>query len=168
MAETYVQRMRVTFATDDTVKYVGHLDMARAWERAIRRARLPLAYSQGFNPQARMHFAAALPVGFIGQAELIDVFLDAEVEPADFLARLSPALPAGIRLTGAEPVARELPSLQAAISAARYRVELETTESDEAFRRANWPLSWRWPRPGANAGAAKRWPATICGCWCSR
>ena len=53
MAETYVQRMHVTFATDDTVKYVGHLDMARAWERAIRRARLPLAYSQGFNPQAR-------------------------------------------------------------------------------------------------------------------
>ena len=103
--------MRVTFATDDTVKYVGHLDMARAWERAIRRARLPLAYSQGFNPQARMHFAAALPVGFTGQAELIDVFLDAEVEPADFLARLAPALPAGIRLTGAEAVSRELPSL---------------------------------------------------------
>ena len=90
MAETYVQRMRVTFATDDTVKYVGHLDMARAWERAIRRARLPLAYSQGFNPQARMHFAAALPVGFTGQAELIDVFLDAEVEPAGFLAAIGP------------------------------------------------------------------------------
>ena len=133
MSDTYVQRMRVTFETDDTVKYVGHLDMARAWERAIRRARLPLAYSQGFNPQARMHFAAALPVGFTGQAELIDVFLDAEVEPAGFLARLAPALPAGIRLTGAEPVSRELPSLQAAISAARYRVELETTESDETF-----------------------------------
>src|SRR5512137_863511 len=109
MSDTYVQRMRVTFATDDTVKYVGHLDMARAWERAVRRAHLPLAYSQGFNPQARMHFAAALPVGFTGQAELIDVFLDADVEPADFLARLAPALPGGIRLTGAELVARELP-----------------------------------------------------------
>jgi radical SAM-linked protein len=133
MAETYIQRMRVTFVTDDSVKYVGHLDMARAWERAIRRARLPLAYSQGFNPQARMHFAAALPVGFTGQAELIDVFLDAEIEPADFLARLAPALPAGIRLTGAEAVSRELPSLQAAICSARYRVELATAESDEVF-----------------------------------
>jgi radical SAM-linked protein len=125
--------MRVTFVTDDSVKYVGHLDMARAWERAIRRARLPLAYSQGFNPQARMHFAAALPVGFTGQAELIDVFLDAEMEPADFLARLAPALPAGIRLTGAEAVSRELPSLQAAICGARYHVELATAESDEVF-----------------------------------
>ena len=48
-----------------------------------------------------MHFAAALPVGFTGQAELIDVFLDAEVEPAGFLLQLAPALPAGIRLTGA-------------------------------------------------------------------
>jgi radical SAM-linked protein len=54
MSETYAQRMRVTFATADTVKYVGHLDMHRAWERAIRRAGLPLAYSQGFNPQARL------------------------------------------------------------------------------------------------------------------
>ena len=153
MSETYVQRMRVTFATDDTVKYVGHLDMARAWERAIRRARLPLAYSQGFNPQARLHFAAALAVGFTGQAELIDVFLDAEVEPVGFLLQLAPALPTGIRLTGAAAVPRELPSLQAAISGARYRVELETAESDEAFAGAlaafmARPDAWRERRRG--------------------
>ncbi len=133
MSETYVQRMRVTFTTDDTVKYVGHLDMARAWERAIRRARLPLAYSQGFNPQPRLHFAAALPVGFTGRAELIDVFLDAEVAPATFLARLAPALPAGIRPTGAAPAPRELPALQAAVRGARYRVEVETAEEGDAF-----------------------------------
>ena len=153
MSETYVQRMRVTFATDDTVKYVGHLDMARAWERAIRRARLSLAYSQGFNPQARLHFAAALAVGFTGQAELIDVFLDAEVEPAGFLLQLAPALPTGIRLTGAAAVPRELPSLQAAISGARYRVELETAEADEVFasRLAAFmarPEAWRERRRG--------------------
>jgi radical SAM-linked protein len=153
MSDTYVQRMRVTFATDDTVKYVGHLDMARAWERAIRRARLPLAYSQGFNPQARLHFAAALPVGFTGQAELLDVFLDAEVEPAECVARLAPALPAGIRLTGAQAVPRELPSLQAAVCSARYRVELETSDSDEAFasRLAAFmarPEAWRARRRG--------------------
>lgn len=133
MNETYTQRMRVTFATDDTVKYVGHLDMARAWERAIRRARLPLAYTRGFNPQARMHFAAALPVGFTGQAELMDVFLDAVFEPADFLAHLAPALPSGIQLIGAEPVPREWPALQAAVCGARYQVEVETDESDAAF-----------------------------------
>jgi radical SAM-linked protein len=153
MSETYVQRMRVTFSTDDTVKYVGHLDMARAWERAIRRARLPLAYTQGFNPQPRLHFAAALPVGFTGQAELVDIFLDEALEPADFLARLAPALPTGIRLIAAMPVPREWPSLQAAVCAARYRVEVETDETDATFagRLADFmarPEAWRERRRG--------------------
>jgi radical SAM-linked protein len=133
MNETYTQRMRVTYATDDTIKYVGHLDMARAWERAIRRAGLPLAYSQGFNPQARLHFAAALPVGFTGQAELADVFLNAAFEPAEFLARLQPALPRGIRLLAAESVGRELPSLQAAVSTAHYRVDVATEARPAEF-----------------------------------
>ncbi len=133
MSETYVQRMRVTFATDDTIKYVGHLDFARAWERAIRRAGLPLAYSQGFNPQPRLHFAAALPVGFTGDAEVADVFLNAETAPEEFVARLQAAMPRGIRLTGAEPVARELPALQAQVVAATYRVEVETDEPAAAF-----------------------------------
>jgi radical SAM-linked protein len=153
MSETYAQRMRVTFATDDSVKYVGHLDMARAWERAIRRAGLPLAYSQGFNPQPRLHFAAALPVGFTGQAELADVFLNEALEPAEFLARLQAAMPRGIRPTHAEPVPRGLPSLQAQLVGARYRVEVETAEPAEAFRarlerfRAR-PEVWRERRRG--------------------
>ena len=134
MSGTYAQRMRVTFSTGETVKYVGHLDMYRAWERALRRAGLPLAYSQGFNPQPRLHFAAALPVGFTGQAELLDVFLDEAVAVEDFLARLAAALPAGIRPVAAEPVPRELPSLQTQILAAEYEVQVETEEAPEAFR----------------------------------
>jgi radical SAM-linked protein len=134
MSETYTQRMRVTFSTDDSVKYVGHLDMARAWERAIRRARLPLAYTQGFNPQPRLHFAAALPVGFTGQVELVDVFLNEAVAPEECLSRLAAALPSGIRPLRAEPVARELPSLQSQVCGARYRVEVETDEGEAAFR----------------------------------
>jgi radical SAM-linked protein len=134
MAETYAQRMRVTFASDDTVKYVGHLDMARAWERAIRRARLPLAYTQGFNPQPRIQFAAALPVGFTGRAELIDIYLNEALEPPALLAALAAALPRGIRLVEAAQVPRELPSLQSQLSAARYRVEVEAGEDGESFR----------------------------------
>jgi radical SAM-linked protein len=133
MAETYAQRMRVTFSTDDTVKYVGHLDMHRTWERAIRRARLPLAYTQGFNPQPRLQFAAALPVGFTGSAECADVFLDDVLDPAEFLARLSAAMPPGIRPLTAAPVARELPSLQSQVKGARYRVEVETDENAGDF-----------------------------------
>lgn len=133
MNETYAQRMRVWFSTDDTVKYVGHLDMHRAWERAIRRARLPLAYTQGFNPQPRLQFAAALPVGFTGQSEVADVFLNEELVPDEFVQRLCDALPPGIRPRNAEPVARELPSLQSQVNGARYHVEVETADDESAF-----------------------------------
>ncbi len=153
MAETYEQRMRVTFATGDTVKYVGHLDMHRTWERALRRARLPLAYTQGFNPQARLQFAAALPVGFTGQAEQADVYLNQALEPAEFLARLTAALPPAIQLLHAEPAPRELPSLQSQVCGASYRVEVEVAESTEAFTARldaflARPEAWRARRKG--------------------
>lgn len=153
MAETYVQRMRVWFSTGETVKYVGHLDMHRAWERAIRRAQLPLAYTQGFNPQPRLQFAAALPVGFTGQAEVADVFLNDELPVPEFLRRLSEALPPGIRPTVAEPVVRDLPSLQSQVTGAHYAVEVETGESEDAFasRLAQFmarPDAWRERRKG--------------------
>jgi len=131
--DTYAQRLRVTYATGESVKYVGHLDFARAWERALRRARLPLAYTQGFNPQPRIQFAAALPVGFTAQAELVDVFLNEEVDPGEFVARLAAAMPAGIRPLSAVPVARQEPSLQSALRAAEYTVEVETGEDGAAF-----------------------------------
>ncbi len=120
--ETYIQRVRVTFATGDSVKYVGHLDLARAWERAIRRARLPLAYTQGFNPQPRLQFAAALPVGYTSQAELADIFLNEALDPEAAVARLAAALPEGIRPLAAVEVPREAPSLQSQVVAASYRV----------------------------------------------
>jgi radical SAM-linked protein len=125
--------MRVTFATDESVKYVGHLDMARTWERTIRRARLPLAYTQGFNPQPRLQFAAALPVGFTSREELADVFLNEQYEPAAFLEVLDSALPRGVRTLRAWPVPREWPSLQSQLMAARYHVEVETSETPAQF-----------------------------------
>jgi len=153
MNETYVQRMRVTFRTEDTVKYVGHLDMFRAWERAIRRARLPLAYTQGFNPQPRMQFAAALPVGFTGEGEVVDIFLNDAVAPEELLDRLSAALPPGIRPLAAAPVPREWPSLQSQVRGADYRVEVETVDGDDAFAARlgafqERPEAWRSRRKG--------------------
>jgi radical SAM-linked protein len=127
-------RMRVTFATDESIKYVGHLDLARSWERAIRRARLPMSYSQGFNPQPRIQFAAALPVGFTGAAEVLDVFLEEEMEADRFLLLLRPALPHGLRLLSAEPVPRELAALQSQVRAAVYWVQVATDEPPSSFR----------------------------------
>ncbi len=128
------QRLRVHYASDDSVKYVGHLDIARTWERAIRRSGLPLAYSHGFNPQPRIQFAAALPLGFTSDAEVVDIYLRTMVAPEEALERLRVALPRGIAPRKAETVAYELPSLQSLVQRAHYRVEVETDDNETAFR----------------------------------
>ena len=81
--ETPKQRLRLRFSKGEQLKYISHLDLARAWERAFRRAGLPVAHSQGFNPRPRLQIAAALPVGVTGRAEYLDVWLTEALVPED-------------------------------------------------------------------------------------
>lgn len=119
-----IQRLRVTFAAVGPLKYVAHLDMMRTWERAIRRARLPLVYTQGFSPHARLSLAAPLPVGVTGQREMLDLWVDPPVDPDAAAARLTAAMPPGITIVAVEAVSDALPSLQSSLASARYTVEL--------------------------------------------
>jgi len=70
------ERHRITFATSRTLAYLSVLELGKVWERTLRRGRVPLKYSQGFNPRPRMHFAAPLPVGCGCEAELLDLSLN--------------------------------------------------------------------------------------------
>lgn len=117
-----MQRLRVTFARGEATKYITHLDMMRFFERAFRRARLPLARSQGFHPHLRFALAAPMPVGVTGEAELMDVFLEEPVAPEDFLERLSAQMVPGFSLLTVEEVEAEGPSLQALMRYADYNV----------------------------------------------
>ncbi len=121
------QRWRVTFTKGPQLKYISHLDLSLAWERALRRAGMPLAYSQGFNPQARLQLASGLPLGYTSTAEILDIILDEPLDSADFIARLRPALPAGLTVTAAEEVDLKSPALQSALRQAEYRVTVETS-----------------------------------------
>jgi len=117
-----MQRLRARFSKKEPLKYLSHLDLLRLWERAIRRAELPLAYSEGFSPHPRLSFAAPLPVGTTSNAELADVFLSRWVSPQTFTARLRQQLPQGIEINDVQPYATEAPALPATIIAAEYRV----------------------------------------------
>jgi radical SAM-linked protein len=128
------QRLRIEFALGERLKYISHLDLTRAWERAFRRAGLPLAYSQGFNPRPRFQIAAALPVGISGQSELLDVWLDEVLEPAAVLRRLRPALPEGLRVSAVSEVDLRQASLQSQMRAADYRATVAGQEPAEAIR----------------------------------
>lgn len=124
-----VQRLRLVFRKGGEAKYISHLDLMRTWERALRRANLPLAYSRGFNPRPKLAFASALPVGFVGRAEMLDVFLERRVELHDFVSRLRAQLPCGLELRSATEVSLALPSLPSQLAAAEYEVTIHSDET---------------------------------------
>jgi radical SAM-linked protein len=128
------QRVRIQYAKQDSLRYISHLDLARTWERVFRRAGLPLAYSQGFNPRPRFQIAAALPVGVTGRAELLDMWLAEPLAPEDVLSRLQPALPPGLEALASEEVDLKAHSLQSEMRAADYRARVRSEEPVEAIR----------------------------------
>jgi radical SAM-linked protein len=119
------QRLRVTFTKDEPLKYTSNLDVLRLWDRAFRRAGIPVAYSQGFNPTPKITIAAALPLGMTSNCELMDVVLEPAMDSAGFLARLAVQLPPGIRLLSAVEVPLDAPALPAVVRRVEYRAEVE-------------------------------------------
>jgi radical SAM-linked protein len=117
-------RARLTFAAEGPLMYVSVLDMGRLWERLLRRAGVPLAYTQGFNPHPRMQFATALPVGYSSECEVLDLLLSEELAPAALLAAIAPQCPPGLRVLSAELVPSGSPALQALVREADYVVDL--------------------------------------------
>jgi radical SAM-linked protein len=132
-ARTPEQRVRISFAKGGELKYISHLDLTRTWERIFRRAVLPVAYSQGFNPRPRFQIAAALPVGVTGRAELVDIWLVESVKPDDVLARLQSAVPPGLDVLSAKEVDLRAPSLQSQMVAADYMAHIESDEPVEGI-----------------------------------
>lgn len=123
------QRLRITFSQQGALRYVGHLDMVRTWERALRRAGVPLAYSAGFNPSARLFFASGLPLGTTGRAEIVDVVLSEPMPLAVFQAALTAQMPTGLRVLHIEEAPLKSPALQAVLQASLWQVDVETSLS---------------------------------------
>src|SRR5688500_7774877 len=94
-AEPPVERVRLTFSKEGALRYIGHLDLVRMWERACRRAKLPLAYTLGFTPHPRLTLAAPLALGVTSAAELMDVYLREALPAGEVAERVGPQLPAG-------------------------------------------------------------------------
>ena len=91
-----VQRLRVRYAKRGRMRFTSHRDFSRAFERAVFRARLPTAYSSGFNPHPRISYAGAAPTGAASEAEYLEVALAERVEPDAARAALAGSLPDGL------------------------------------------------------------------------
>ncbi|MEW6402428.1 MAG: TIGR03936 family radical SAM-associated protein [Chloroflexota bacterium] len=133
-----MSRVRITFSKQGALRYTGHLDLHRLWERAARRAELPLSYSQGFHPQPRISLASALPLGFSSQAELLDMRLNEDIPSEEIMVRLRQNLPSGIQVLNIESVEEHAPALQTQVASAEYQVTLtEPVDRSELERRVD-------------------------------
>ena len=131
-------RIQITFSKQGALRYTGHLDLHKLWERAARRAELPLAYSQGFHPQPKMNIAAALPLGFSSRCEVLDMKLERDIPLGGLSDTLQATLPSGIRVLSITQVDDRAPALQTQVILAEYEVHLtEPVDGSEMKRKVD-------------------------------
>src|ERR1044071_7213232 len=131
-------RIRITFIKQGALRYTGHLDLHKLWERAARRAELPLAYSQGFHPQPKMNMAAALPLGFSSRCEVMDMRLEQDIPLESLPTRLNSTLPSGLQVVDVQQVDEREPALQTQVLSAEYEVTLtEPVDTSELKRKVD-------------------------------
>ncbi|MBP5492876.1 MAG: DUF2344 domain-containing protein [Clostridiales bacterium] len=117
----YVQRCKFT-RTGATV-YLGHLDLMTCFERAARRAGLPILYSQGYNPRPMMVFALPLGVGIETMCDYLDVSLDRPYDPDHFVKEMNAHLPSGLQLLTSKAIPEPKDSIMSIVTTASYRFE---------------------------------------------
>lgn len=131
-----MQRLRIRFSRGEEIKFISHLDLIRLWQRALNRAGVALAYSEGFNPRPRMSLAAPLALGVTSEAELMDVVLAKWSSPHAFTTSVSRQLPRSIEISQVYNTPLTMPSLQSQVRYAEYTVALETEKSREEIEAA--------------------------------
>jgi radical SAM-linked protein len=127
-------RVRITFSKTGALRYIGHLDLNTIWERAARRAGLPLVYTQGFHPQPKMTFASALPLGFSSRCEVMDMRFNEDIDLASLSTRLQNAMPSGIGIIHVQSVDEHEPPLQTQIISAEYEVTLTEAANESELK----------------------------------
>lgn len=121
-------RVLLRLRKGEQVKYIAHLDLMRAFEHALRRARIPVLYSQGFNPRPKMHMASAIGVGVTSDDEPIVLDLAEHLPAKEVMDRLNRVLPVGMEILGAEEVPEGVKSPLSKLNASEYRITLRCPE----------------------------------------
>jgi radical SAM family uncharacterized protein/radical SAM-linked protein len=129
------QRIRLRYRKIGPARFIGTREIGNVFLRAARRARLPLAFTQGHHPLPRLSFSPAIPLGFSSDDEYVDLDLTATLVPAALVARLGAELPEGLEPIGAAEVPRSAPSIDAGIEAFLYEIDLGTLDQPPARER---------------------------------
>ncbi len=136
-------KIRLRFAKHGDLRLVSHHDLLRCLERLLRRAAVPVAHSQGFNPRPKAVFALALALGIEGRREVLELDLDEPLSPDELLARLSAAAPPGLEFFDAQAVPAGRSAHAAAVA---YRLDVPADRQDAARAAlAQFLASTAWP-----------------------
>ena len=132
--------MRTKYAKKDGARYVSHLDLQRIFGRALRKAKIPVTYSQGFNPHPKLAFGSALGVGVTSSSEYIDIEVYREMDLEEYVLALNSVMPEGIEILGVRSLALidnapKIPALMSVIDIAEYEITFYNKEDPDYV----WP-----------------------------
>jgi len=123
-------KLRIRFAKLGRVRWTSHRDVARMWERALRRARLPVAYTEGFSPRPKLSFGLALPTGCESEAEYLDVALRERVAVEEVTSTFSSLLPEGVDVVAAQVLPEGAGALQEEVTSCRWEIDVPLVDPD--------------------------------------
>lgn len=124
--------LRFRFSRGQELKYIAHLDILRVFERAIKRAKIPVAYTQGFNPRQKLVFGLPMSIGLTSESEFADIELSEDMEPEEFITQINKGLPEGLKVE--EAVSQNTKdNIMNQITAARYEIVFEIKEPHSRF-----------------------------------
>jgi radical SAM-linked protein len=123
-------KLRIRFAKLGRVRWTSHRDVARMWERALRRARLPVAYTEGFSPRPKLSFGLALPTGCESEAEYLDVALRERVAVEEVTSTFSSLLPEGVDVVAAQVLPEGAGSLQEEVTSCRWEIDVPLVDPE--------------------------------------
>ncbi|MBQ1771507.1 MAG: DUF2344 domain-containing protein, partial [Clostridia bacterium] len=124
-------RMLAVYHKAEAARFISHLDILRALQRAFRRAGLPLRYSDGFNPHPELSFASALATGMTSDAEWFEVELTQDMNPEAFVSAVNPVMPRGLSVSDAREMPAGIKTLTSCTRAAEYRITISTEQEFE-------------------------------------
>ena len=126
-----MSKVRFKFNKTEKVKFISHLDMMRAFERAFRRAKIKLLYSTGFNPHPKLVFGLPLPVGVTSECEYGEVEIEDSIDAKSFLETLNKSIPEGLRIIEAS-IDDSKDNVMKLVTSAEYRITVKLIEADES------------------------------------
>lgn len=129
-----MSRYVLKFSKTGYIKYTSHLDLLRTFNRAFRKTKISLKFSQGFNPHPKMSFAQPLSLGYQSRCELIEFETVENIDPSEIIGKLQTAMPEGIEILSCKKFLSNIRSISGETESAEYKIWIPTILSDDELK----------------------------------